>query len=132
MRKTISASLAFLLVAAPALARPTPVAEVERIAALEPTGEARRCLRVADVQESRPIGKTMLLVREGANRWHRMTFKSPCTPLDPDRIVSYRSPTGQVCAGDLVDVTDPISRIRFPACVLGPFEPVNPEAVAAR
>ncbi len=135
MPRIISASLALLPVVLSAAAEgrqgkegprwQTPPAEVERVAGLSPTGEPLRCLRLPDILETRPVGTTMLLVREGANRWYRMTFQEPCRWLNLNRVVSFRTTNGMICAGDLADVTDLVARIRFPACVLGPFEPIR-------
>lgn len=99
-------------------------AESARVAALPATGEPRRCLLTRNIQESRMIDANTLLVRENASRWHRVSLPQPCTPFADNRIIVWRSPQGQACAGDPFEVIDPIGGINFGACILGAFQPV--------
>jgi hypothetical protein len=128
-----SSLLALLLLAAPAAAETRAdkrAAEAAAIAALPATGEARKCVPIAEIQQTRPIGQTMLLIRASANRWYRNTLRQPCTSLREDRVLVYRTTASTLCDIDLVDVIDPVSRITFGPCFLGTFEPVDYRSLA--
>lgn len=99
-------------------------AESARVAALPATGEPRRCLLIRNIQESRMIDADTLLVRENASRWHRVTLPHACTPFADNRVIVWRSPQGQACAGEPFEVIDPVSQINYGACILGAFQPV--------
>ena len=117
-----------LLLAAPAAAETRAeraAAEAARIASLPATGDARKCLPLGEIQQTRPVGQTMLLVRAGGNRWYRNTLRQPCTSLREERVLVYRTTASTICDIDLVDVVDPLSRINFGPCFLGAFEPVD-------
>lgn len=111
--------------AASQTAKEKAAAEVARIGALPAKGEPIQCLMIANIEESRPVGTTMILVRQGANMWHRNRLQNSCPGLRPDRILAYRTTGSLVCRGDRMDVVDPISRITVGPCILGDFEPIE-------
>lgn len=122
------AILAGTALAAPAVAagaKEKMAAEVARIAALEARGDPVQCLMMADIQESRPVGTSMILVRQGAAIWYRNRLKQECVGMRPDRILTYRTAGSLVCRGDAMNVVDPVSRIQVGPCILGDFEPVE-------
>ncbi|MFQ3594659.1 MAG: hypothetical protein SNJ63_00920 [Sphingomonadaceae bacterium] len=112
-----------LLVPAPVTAA-EKLDEADRIAALPASGPARRCLALPDILETQPVDGSMLLVREGAARWYRNRLPDHCGILRPTRLIAWRAAQGVVCEGDVFDVVEPASRMRYGNCLLGPFEPV--------
>jgi hypothetical protein len=127
--------LAAASLAAPAAsetAKERAAAEVARIAALPAKGDPVQCLMIANIDESRPVGTTMILVRQGANMWHRNRLQNSCPGLRPDRILTYRTAGSLVCRGDRMDVVDPISRITVGPCILGDFEPIESPYASTR
>ncbi len=120
--------LAAASVAAPAAsqtAKERAAAEVARIAALPARGDPVQCLMIANIDESRPVGTAMILVRQGANMWYRNRLQKSCPGLRPDRILTYRTSGSLVCRGDAMTVVDPVSKIEVGPCILGDFEPIE-------
>lgn len=93
------------------------------LSALPATGKARNCLNLRNVQETKPVGDRIIMLREGA-RWYRSDLPGRCTADDTTAFV-YRTPTGQICSGEPIDVIDPVSRVPRGFCQLGKFIPVS-------
>ena len=75
-----AALLGISLLASSAMAQdmaPAPAAPVLNadgtldVKVLPATGKPRQCLPLRDVQQTRSVGKDVILFRTGANRWHR-------------------------------------------------------------
>ncbi|MFN3590664.1 MAG: hypothetical protein ACK4MX_06400 [Thermaurantiacus sp.] len=95
------------------------------VVALQPAGKPRSCVPRRDVQESRPFENSAIMFRTGANRWLRNDLKDTCPALDRNRALVFRSPVGQMCENDIVDVVDPVSKMNWGFCTLGQFTPVS-------
>jgi hypothetical protein len=95
------------------------------VVALEAAGKPRSCVPRRDVQESRPFENSAIMFRTGANRWLRNDLKDTCPALDRNRALVFRSPIGQMCENDIVDVVDPLAKTNWGFCTLGQFTPVN-------
>lgn len=63
-----------------------------------------------------------LLYREGRNRVYRNDLSGGCSP-NPDDIIVTRTPTAQLCRGDIVQFYDRASRFPTDSCALGDFVP---------
>lgn len=114
--------LAVLLLGFPVLAKDGPKTDP---ATLTATGKPRQCLQVRDIQQSRPVGDSVIMFRTGANRWFRNDLRSPCPNLRDDRILVFRVAVGSICEMDTVDLVDSFSRMSFGFCSLGSFTPVT-------
>lgn len=114
---------------APAADSPGPLTQAGEIdvGALPATDSARRCL------SSRPTSSTVsagdgrfVMIRQSVNDWYRNELRDRCPALNGrNRITIFRSPSGNMCEGDMFDVVDRFSRMYVGTCVLGPFTPVN-------
>jgi hypothetical protein len=116
------------MLAAPALAQDTPTTDADGrldVRTLPATGQARQCLPLRDVQQSRPVGQDVILFRTGANRWFRNDLRSNCPALRDHRTLVFRAASGSVCEMDIVDVVDVQTRTNFGFCGLGAFTPVS-------
>lgn len=94
------------------------------VTALEPAGRPRACLPVRDIEETRPFENVAIMVRTGANRWFRNDLADTCPAMARDRAFVFRSPAGQMCENDTVDVVDPALGASWGFCRLGRFTPV--------
>lgn len=95
------------------------------VVALEPAGKPRACVPRRDVQESRPFENSAIMFRTGANRWFRNDLKDTCPALDRNRALVFRSPIGQMCENDVVDIVDTVTGTNWGFCTLGQFTPVT-------
>jgi len=111
-----------LLLGSPLLAKDNPKTDP---ATLTATGKPRQCLPLRDIQQSRPVGDSVIMFRTGANRWFRNDLRAPCPNLRDDRILVFRASVGSICEMDTVDLVDSLSRMNFGFCNLGSFTPVT-------
>ena len=110
------------LLAVPAAAEDKPKTDPATLVA---SGKPRQCLPLRDIQQSRPVGDSVIMFRTGANRWFRNDLRAPCPSLRDDRILVFRASVGSVCEMETVDLVDSFSRMNFGFCSLGSFTPVT-------
>ncbi|TRW14679.1 hypothetical protein [Glacieibacterium frigidum] len=97
-----------LLAAAPALAVETA---------------PRQCLSLPQIRNQRIVDGAILF-RMG-RQWYRNDMSNACTGLKPSRSIQTRTPSTQLCEGDLVRVFDPRVDITYGSCALGKFTPID-------
>ena len=84
-------------------------------------GEPQNCVRQMDLTDNRTIGGR--LVFGTRNRDLVYVSDSDCPRLTQDRALKTRSTIGQLCAGEIVEVFDPVAKITHGSCSLGQFTP---------
>ena len=129
MRKMIG--LAAVLVAA-GCAAGEPSAEMRA------DGEARLAVELRDYAQSGPDVSCVNLRQLGGNRsagegavifdgtGGRLWVNRPangCPVLGSGRALQVRTPTGQLCRGDIAIVFDPVTGMEYGGCGLGDFTP---------
>ncbi len=98
-----------MLLAGPALAETPP-----------PAGpETRQCLTMRDIRSSRMTADHEYQVRSW-NGWWRNT--ASCPIFQPDRAITTRTASDQLCRNDTVIVTLPSIGAEYGGCVLGAWQ----------
>jgi hypothetical protein len=120
----IALALAALAVGAAGLAAPRLTPGQAAVVALPAAGKPQRCVQLRQVRRTTPVGQQAIMFETGMNTWLRNDLPASC-PANRDRILVIRSTIGSLCQGDIVDVVDPVSRIGYGSCVLGPYTPVS-------
>ena len=99
--------------------RPIPVA-VE-------TGEARNCLHLSNIRESRVRSDSIIDFRTSGNKWYRNTLPNSCPSLGFEERFSYKTSLSQLCSVDIIRVLRNYGgQLNEGAgCGLGKFQPVE-------
>ena len=84
-------------------------------------GEPLSCVRQLDLQGNRSVGGK--LVFETRTRDLVYVNEADCPELTSSRALKTRTSTGQLCAGDIVDIIDPGTPVGYGSCGLGRFTP---------
>jgi hypothetical protein len=87
-------------------------------------GPAVSCVNLRELGGNKSVGETAIIF-EGTTR-SRLWVNRPrggCPDLENGRALETRTPTGQLCSGDIATVFDPFSRINYGSCGLGEFVP---------
>lgn len=92
---------------------------------LKATGEPTRCIPNRGNTSTTPAGEGALMFRQGSNSWFRNDLRGSCPALRQNRTLVFRNASSQHCELDSFEVVDPVSRMNFGVCVLGPFTPVE-------
>ena len=93
-------------------------------------GTPRSCLPNWRSHAMTAIDDMTLVFRESPGRVWVQTPQNPCNlvSMGPYALVT-RTPTGQLCRGDIAQVVDPMSGANVGSCVMGDFVPyVRPGA----
>lgn len=82
------------------------------------------CVNERDLAGNRSYGEGVILF-EGRTNSVVYVNRPPagCPELDYGRALRVRVPSTRICEGDIVTVFDPVSRIDYGSCGLGPFTP---------
>lgn len=101
-------------------------AQTELAAAIEGrTAEApRMCVPSRDLAGNRSAGEGAIIF---SGRSRNMVYVNRpvagCPEIRPGLALKTRSPSTQLCAGDIVEVFDPVTGFGFGSCGLGEFTP---------
>ena len=107
-------ALALLLTAAPAIAKD---------AAPSPTiGTVKDCIALNRVTDQ-VVDRTGITFKEGS-RWYHNDAGGNC-PLRPGRGFASRTPSTQLCRGDIISVFEPGTPVPYGSCGLGDFTEVE-------
>ena len=87
-------------------------------------GVTTNCVSQRDLGGNRSVGESVLLF-EGRTSSVIYVNRPPagCPKLDSGRALRTRTPTTQLCSGDIVSVFDPVSGTEYGSCGLGEFTP---------
>lgn len=85
-------------------------------------GPTQHCVSRRDLRGNRSVGEDAIIF-EGRSRAtiYVNRPRGGCPSLDQGRALLIRSPSPQLCAGEIATVFDPVSGIEFGSCGLGEF-----------
>ena len=83
-------------------------------------GAPQSCLNPFDRRDMKTFGET-LVFRSGATRY--VTRTTGCQGVGGDNILVTRTPTGQLCRGDIATTVDRTSGFQNGGCSFGDFVP---------
>lgn len=84
-------------------------------------GKPQSCVNQSQLRGSNQYGQT-ILYQQGTRTYYR-NDTSPGCRIGRDDILVTRTPTGQLCRGDIVTLLDRNTRMANGACALGDFVP---------
>lgn len=116
--------LAAALIALPALAaEPQGEDKLARLIAGRTAGAPRSCIAQFPNNRSTTIEKVGVVYDVGGTRYVSR-FKHGCDQLTQFTIIVTRTPTTQLCEGDIAQIyTNPLPSIQVGSCTFGPFVP---------
>ncbi|PTQ10781.1 hypothetical protein CLG96_10270 [Sphingomonas oleivorans] len=116
-----------LALAVPAMAAekvPPPSAKLTEALKGRVAEKPRSCITLRPTLRSQIIDETAIIYEDTSRLWYvNRPDHGSCTSLRRDRAIVTRTPTNQLCRGDIVRVIDPPSPMEFGSCVLGDFVP---------
>ena len=98
------------------------VTAMPAVAGEAPLSEPQECLANRDVKARRMTAEHGYFARTNLGWWHNLG--PACAAYGYNRVLITRSLNDRQCRGDVVSVTDPISRIEFGGCGLGAWQRV--------
>jgi hypothetical protein len=97
--------------------------ELDQALAGRTAGAPVMCVRQPDLRGNRSIGESVILFEGiGDTIWVNRP-PGGCPTLRPGRALVTRTPSTQLCRGDIVNVVDTVSRFEHGGCGLGEFVP---------
>lgn len=117
--------LGIALLSAPALAerKEAPLSDKaqELLANYEPGGTVS-CIPLRQVSSSRIVDETAIIYRINSRKlFVNRPAGGRCAGLRENRAIVTRSPSANLCSGDIAQVIDPPTRMEFGSCPLGTF-----------
>ena len=85
-------------------------------------GQPQSCVPRRDLRGNRAIGDSAILFNTAGNSLVYVN-DAPCPELRRQYAIVTRSPSAQLCAGDVAEIVDPVSGFTLGACPLGRFTP---------
>lgn len=95
----------------------------EALAGYSPAGEPVACVNQRDLRGNKSAGEGALIFEASGNRLFVNRPPAGCPELSFNRTLITRTPTGQLCRGDIVRVADLASTVEYGSCGLGDFTP---------
>ena len=95
--------------------------ELTRLLEGRVAGTPKSCLSAFERRDSRTFNGTMVFRTRGKTIY-RNDFGG-CPQLNDNAIAVFRTPTGTLCSGEIVQLLDRASRFPVGACSVGPFVP---------
>ena len=86
-------------------------------------GAPQSCLQTYERREMKAFGDTLVYSGTGRTRW--VTQTTGCRGVGEDSILVTRTPTGQLCRGDIATTVDRTSGFQTGGCSYGDFIPYN-------
>ncbi|HEX8382605.1 MAG TPA: hypothetical protein VF592_04430 [Sphingomonas sp.] len=125
MRRHLPALLPALLAAA--IATPGAAGQrSDRVPAATPTGEARSCIPLRSIRETRVRSDRVIDFVMTGRRTYRVTLPQGCPGLGFERRFGYATSLSQLCAQDIITVLNQTGGLsRGASCGLAPFQPVR-------
>lgn len=94
--------------------------ELTRLLASRTAGAPRSCLSLTERRESQTFRGSIVFGR--GTTVYRNDLNG-CPELNSNAIPIFRTPTGQLCSGEIVQLVDRSSQFPIGACSIGPFVP---------
>lgn len=85
-------------------------------------GKPQSCISLRDARSSTIVDETAIIYEISRKRW-MVNFPEGGCAGRPDRAIVTRTPSTQLCRGDIARIIDAPSRIEYGACGLGDFVP---------
>jgi len=113
--------------AAPSTAEPADAAPMNlalsKALAGRTAGKPISCVHLREVRSTRIIDGTAIIYELRSRRWLVNMPAGGCSSLRSDRVLVTRTPSGDLCRGDIVRVIDTPGPMEFGSCGLGDFVP---------
>ena len=122
MRVFTGAVVATALIAAPAAARIDPQAKLDRLLAGRTAGKPVDCIQLFPSNRSMTIAHQTVVYEVSGTRYVAR-FDQGCPELREDRVIVTRTPSTQLCRGDIAQIVDTGPGIPFGSCVFDGFVP---------
>lgn len=121
MRKLTLILVTSMLIGGAAIARD------RSIPAATPTGEAKSCLSLSSIRESRVRSDKVIDFRTNGNKWYRNELPNSCPSLGFEERFLYRTSQSELCSVDIITVLHSYGNglDRGASCGLGKFQPVE-------
>lgn len=87
-------------------------------------GQPQSCINPTVSRTSRTIDREGILFGTGS-RIYLNRPRDGCPQLREGRALVTRTPTGQLCSGEIVRIVDPLNGVNYGACSLGEFIPYD-------
>lgn len=101
----------------------------ERLAAFVPTGEMTTCLSTRSIQAFGALTDNLILVQtRGNEHWLNRTVGVCSNAESAFSRLQYRTRSGQLCRGEIIQIFDNTSGIAVGSCSLGSFERLEPKS----
>lgn len=127
MRKLPPLVTALALSACAASAGPGET-RADRVPAATPVGEARTCIPINRIRESRVRSDRVIDFITRGGEAYRVTLPQPCPNLGFEERFAYSTSLSQLCAQDIITVLHQTGGLqRGASCGLAPFQPVRLE-----
>ena len=98
----------------------------DRIPAATPTGEARTCIPLRQIRETRVRSDRVIDFIMAGRRTYRVTLPQPCPGLGFEERFGYGTSLSQLCRQDIITVLRQAGGPQPGAsCGLAPFQPVR-------
>lgn len=103
------------------------IARDRTVPAATPTGEAKSCLQLTSIRESRVRSDKIIDFRTNGNKWYRNELPHSCPSLGFEERFLYRTSQSQLCSVDIITVLHQYGSglDRGASCGLGKFQPVD-------
>lgn len=89
-------------------------------------GKPVSCITLRDVDSMQVYGERTLVYRMNSKLSYRNDPYGGCPGLNNSRTLITRTPTGQLCRGDIARVADLAAGFEMGSCALGDFIPYRP------
>lgn len=85
----------------------------------KPTG----CVHLRDVRSTQIVDESAIIYELNSRKWLVNFPAGGCSSLRRDRVMVTRTPSDDLCRGDIVRIIDPPAPIEYGSCGLGDFVP---------
>lgn len=87
----------------------------------EPSGKIRKCVAFSQIRDTQVLDDQTILFRSSGRRVYVNKMNRKCPRLMYEERFAYRSPTGQLCRGEIISVLDSFGQT-WASCSLGDFQ----------
>jgi hypothetical protein len=98
-------------------------AALEKVLTGKVSGKPVSCITLSQADRSQIIGENAIIYRVSSNRLFVNKPRGGCSGLREGRTIITRTPTSQLCSGDIARVVDLPSGFEGASCILGEFTP---------
>ena len=75
------------------------------------------------MRSTRIVDESAIIYELSSKRWLVNFPAGGCSALRPDRVLVTRTPSDELCRGDIARIIDPPTPIEYGSCGLGDFVP---------